>query len=118
MRCKWCGKETGDKEYCNFECRKAFFDHFDEVDRFKDRRTPMLIACVLISIPLIILFCGAGVTVMFFLVGMVIYTHPFPSAKLRKKLTAEAAVGRVKTNGILLMLIGLPFLFLTYTPFF
>ena len=118
MRCKWCGKEIGDKDYCDFDCRKAFFDHFDDEDKYKDRKKPMLIACVLVSIPFIVLFCGAGVTIMFSLLGLVMYSHPFPSAELRKKTTVKDAVYRMKTNGILVILVGLPFLFLTYTPFF
>ena len=118
MRCKWCGKEIGDKDYCDFDCRKAFFDHFDDEDKYKDRKKPMLIACVLVSIPFIVLFCGAGVTIMLFLLGLVMYSHPFPSAELRKKTTVKDAVYRMKTNGILVILVGLPFLFLTYTPFF
>jgi hypothetical protein len=55
---------------------------------------------------------------MFFLLGLVMYEHPFPSAKLRKKTSIKDAVYRMKTNGILVFLAGLPFLFLTYTPFF
>ena len=91
MQCKWCVKEIGDKDFCNFEGRKAFFDHLDEVDRFKDRRKPMFVACVLVSIPFIVLFCGAGITIMFFLLGMVLYTHPFPSAEQKKKMTLQVS---------------------------
>ena len=118
MRCKWCGKETGDKDYCDFNCRKAFFDLLDDEDKYRGRRKPMLIASIVVSIPFIILLCGAGVTIMFFLLGTVMYTHPFPSAELRKKTTTKDAVYRMKTNGLLVFLAGLPFLFLTYTPFF
>ena len=117
MKCKWCGKET-DKDFCGFECRKAFFDHLDDEDKYKDRTKPMIIGSVIVSIPFIILFCGAGVTLMFILLGLVICTHPFPSLEIRKKISAKDAVNRVKTNGIILMLVGLPFLLLTYTPFF
>ena len=118
MRCKWCGKEISGKDYCNFDCRKAFFDHFDEEDKYRQRKKPLLIACVLVSIPFIIMFCGAGVTIMLFLLGTVMYTHPFPSTKLRKSTSTKDAVNRMKTNGILTFLAGLPFLLFTYTPFF
>jgi len=117
MKCRWCGKEIS-KEYCDFDCRKAYFDHNDDEDKFKQSRKAKLIASVIVSIPLMVLFCGAGVTVMFFLLGFIIYTNPFPSAEMKKKMPLKAAVGKVKTNGVILILIGLPFLALTYTPFF
>ena len=117
MKCRYCGKETN-KEYCSFECRKAFFDHFDDEDKYRARRKPLLIGSFLVSIPFIVLFCGAGVTLLFELLGIVIITHPFPSAELRKKSTPKDAVNRMITNGVILMIIGLPFLFLTYMPFF
>ena len=117
MKCKYCGKETA-KDFCSFECRKAFLDHFDEEDKFKARRRPLIIASIAVSIPFIILFCGAGVTLMFALLGLVIITHPYPSSGLRKKFTPKKAVKLMTTNGVILILIGLPFLLLTYTPFF
>ena len=117
MICKWCGKETN-KEYCDFNCRKAYFDHNDDEDKFKASRKSKLVASVIVSIPLMILFGGAGLTVMFFLLGLVLSNNPFPSAEMKKKMPLKAAVGRVKTNGVILILIGLPFLALTYTPFF
>ncbi len=116
MKCKWCNKEA-EKEYCSFECRKAFFDHYDEEDKYKSRRKPMLIASVLVSIPFMILFVGAGISVMFLLLGLTVYNHPFPSAELKKKMSLKSAVNRVKIKGIILILIGLPFLALTSTPF-
>lgn len=117
MKCKWCGKEIS-KDYCNFDCRKAFFDHYDDDDKFRARRKPVLIACVLVSIPFIVLFVGAGITIMFLLLGLTTICHPFPSAKLKKKMPLKNAVNRIKVNGIMLILIGLPFLALTFTPFF
>ena len=117
MKCRYCGTETN-KEYCGFDCRKAYLDYSDEEDKYKGRRKPLLIASVIASIPLIILFCGAGVTVMFLLLGIVLITHPFISSELKKRTTLKDAINRMKTNGVILILIGLPFLFLTYTPFF
>ncbi len=117
MRCRYCGKETN-KEYCSFECRKAFFDHFDDEDKYKSRRKPLLIGSIIISIPFIVLFCGAGVTLMFTLMGITVITHPFPSSDLMKRTTPKDAIRRTIINGAVLIVIGLPFLLLTYTPFF
>ena len=117
MRCRYCGKEI-DKEYCDFKCRKAFLDFWDNEDKYRGRRKPLIIGAFVISIPLIILFGGGGATALFFMLGLIVMTHPYPSSKLKKNVPVRGAVLRVRINGLILMLIGLPFLFLIYTPFF
>ena len=117
MKCKWCNKET-EKEYCSFECRKAFFDHYDEEDKFKGRRKTLILISIAVSIPFIVLFMGAGITMMFVLIGFVVITHPFTSQELRKKLTLKEAKKRVMMNGVILIIIGLPFLLLTHSWLF
>ena len=37
MKCRYCGKETN-KDYCSFDCRKAYLDYSDEEDKYKERR--------------------------------------------------------------------------------
>jgi len=115
MRCKYCWKDTDDKEYCSFECRKAYLDFSDNEDRTGARKKPLLIASVLVSIPFIILFYGAGVTLMCTLIGITLITHPFPSQEVRKNLPPKDAQGAVVKNGIMFIIIGLPFLLLTGT---
>ena len=117
MNCRYCGKETN-KEYCCFECRKAYLDYYDDEDKFKDRRKSLYIAALIVSIPMIVLFIGAGVTILLMLFGLITYTHPFPSQELKKKAVLKDAIRRVQTNGVIVFLAGIPFLILTYTPFF
>ena len=117
MKCRYCGKDTA-KDYCSFECRKAYLDHFDEEDKYKERRKPLIIGSVVISIPFIILFCGAGVTLMGFLVGTVIFTHPFPPEAIKEKTTVKNAIIIMKLIGVAVIIVGIPFFLLTYTPFF
>ena len=114
MKCRYCGKEI-DKEYCGFECRKAYLDYSDDIDKFAEKKKPMLIASVLISVPVMILFFGAGVTLMFALLGLTLITHPYPSDKTKKKLYPKDAMKLMRTIGVILIIIGLPFLLLTGT---
>ena len=114
MKCRYCWKET-DKEYCDFECRKAYLDYSDEADKTAAHKKPLLILSVIISVPFIILFYGAGVTVMCTLIGLTLITHPFSSPGVKKKMSPKDVRTRVRMNGIIMILIGLPFLLLTGT---
>ena len=114
MNCKYCGKESK-KEYCDFDCRKAYLDYSDEEDKYAERKKPLIIASVVVSIPFMILFYGAGVTVMCTLIGLVLITHPFSSKEMRKRVYPKAVKSRIRLNGIIIILIGLPFLLLTGT---
>ena len=117
MECRYCGKES-DKDFCCFECRKAFLDYFDDEDKYRGRRKTMLIASVIVSIPFILLFFGAGITLMFFLLGTTLVRCPYTKAETKKRLTVKRAKEKMITNGIILIIIGLPFLLLTRTFFF
>ena len=117
MVCRYCGKETN-KDYCSFKCRKAYLDYYDEEDKFKGRRKTLILISIAVSIPFIVLFMGAGITMMFVLIGSVVITHPFTSQELRKKLTVKEAKKRMMMNGAILIIIGLPFLLLTHSWLF
>ena len=114
MKCRYCWKET-EREYCSFECRKAYLDYGDDVDKTASHRKSLIIASVLISVPFMVLFYGAGVTVMCILIGLTLITHPFPSSEMMKKMPPKDAIARIRTNGIIIIIIGLPFLLLTGT---
>ena len=114
MRCRYCWKETN-KEYCDFECRKAYLDYSDDEDKTGEHKKPLLIMSVIVSIPFMILFYGAGVTLMCALVGLTLITHPFPSTDMKKRMSPKDAKARVRMNGIIIIIIGLPFLLLTGT---
>ena len=114
MKCKYCGKETN-KEYCDFDCRKAYLDYSDDEDKYAEHKKPFIILSVLVSIPVMVLFYGAGVTVMCTLIGLVLITHPFSSKELKKKVYPKAIKDRIRINGLIIILIGLPFLLLTGT---
>ena len=117
MKCRYCGKETA-KEYCSFECRKAYLDLFDEEDKAGDSRRPFIIGSILISIPVIVLFGGPGVTLMCALVGLTLLTHPFPDKVLKEKIAIKKAVTQIKVIGVLIIVIGIPFVFFYWMPFF
>lgn len=111
MKCGFCGKETN-KEYCSFECKKGYLDYFDEEDKFKSHRKPTMIASVVISIPLIVLFLGLGVTVMTSLLGITLIRYPFALDGMKKKMPPKKAKQTMQLMGVLLIIIGLPFLLL------
>ena len=115
MKCKYCGKETN-KEYCDFECRKRFLDYFDEEDKYRSRRVPLMVVALALSVPFIIFFYGLGITVMFVLQGLIIITHPFATVDMKKKMTPKAAKGRMQMIGLALIIIGIPFLILAHFP--
>ena len=116
MKCKYCGKETN-KEYCDFDCRKSYLDYFDEEDKYKSRRRPLMIAAIVISIPFIIIFYGLGVTIMCILEGLILITHPFATAKMKAKaMTPKSVKNTMQLIGLALMLIGIPFLLLINMP--
>ena len=55
------------------------------------------------------------VVVSLLLIGLVLITHPFSSKEMRKRVYPKVVRSRIKMNGIILILIGLPFLLLTGT---
>jgi len=115
MKCKYCGKETN-KEYCDFDCRKKYLDYFDEEDKYRSRRKPLMIIALIVSIPFIIIFYGLGVTIMFALQGLILITHPFATVEMKKKMTPKSAKTRMQLIGLALILIGIPFLILIHIP--
>ena len=117
MKCRYCGKESP-KEYCSFECRKAYLDLFDDEDKAGDSRRPFLIGSVLVSIPVMILFGGPGVTLMCALIGLTLITHPFPDKKLKGMIPIKKAVNQIKVIGVLIIAVGIPFAFFYWMPFF
>ena len=117
MKCRYCGKESS-KQYCSFECRKAYLDLFDDEDKTGDSRRPFIIGSILISIPVIVLFGGPGVTLMCALVGLTLITHPFPDKVLMEKTVIKKAVTQIKVIGVLIIAIGIPFAFFYWMPFF
>ena len=114
MKCRYCWKET-EKEYCSFECRKAYLDYFDNKDKTGEHKRPLIIFSVLISIPFMILFYGAGVTLMCTLIGLILITHPFAFSDMKKKISPKDAIARVRMNGVIIIIVGIPFLLLTGT---
>ena len=114
MKCKYCWKET-DKEYCDFDCRKAYLDYNDDIDKSAEHQKPLLIMSVIISAPFIVLFYGLGVTVMCALIGLTLITHPFIPSDKRKRMSPKDAKTRMTVIGILIIVIGIPFLLLTGT---
>ena len=112
MKCRYCWKETN-KEFCNFKCRKAYLDHHDEEDKTAARKRPLLVMSFVFSIPLIVLFGGAGVTVMCILMGIVLIRHPFPPKEMKRKMSPKAKREMMMILGIVLIIAGLPFLLLT-----
>ena len=115
MNCRYCGKETN-KEYCDFDCRKKFLDYFDEEDKYRSRRVPLMVIALFLSVPFIIFFYGFGITVMFVLEGLIIMTHPFATTEMKKKMTPKAAKGSMQMIGLALIIIGIPFLLLMHIP--
>ena len=114
MKCRYCWKETN-KEYCDFKCRKAYLDYSDDEDKTAAHKKPLLIMSVIVSIPFIVLFYGAGVTVMCTLVGLTLITHPFSSPEVKKKMSPRDAIARMRAFGVVIIVIGIPFLLLTGT---
>ena len=114
MKCRYCWKETN-KEYCDFNCRKAYLDYSDEKDKVSEHQKPLIILSAVFSIPFIVLFYGLGVTVFCTLLGLVLITHPFTFASRRKKISPKQAKTRVMILGIVIIVVGLPFLLLTGT---
>ena len=117
MKCRYCGKETA-KEYCSFECRKAYLDLFDEEDKAGDSRRPFIIGSILVSIPVIILFGGPGITLLCALIGLTLFTHPFPDRLLKEKTAIKKGVTQIKVLAVLIIAIGIPFAFFYWMPFF
>ena len=118
MNCRYCGKETADKDYCSFECRKAYLDLYDDRDKNHEYKKPLIILAFVISVPVFVLFGGPGVTLLCLIIGATIITHPFPSKKMKEKMTVKKAVHMMKITGVVIILIGLPFVFFYWTPFF
>ena len=114
MKCKYCWKET-DKEYCDFDCRKAYLDYSDDFDKTGAHKNPLIVMSIIVSIPFMILFYGAGVTLMCTLIGLILITHPFAFSDMKKKISPKDAIARVRMNGIIIIIVGIPFLLLTGT---
>ena len=114
MNCKYCGKESS-KEYCDFECRKAYLDYSDDFDKTGAHKNPLIVMSIIVSIPFMILFYGAGVTVMCTLVGLTLITHPFVSAEAKKKMSPKDTKAKMRALGLIIIIVGIPFLLLTGT---